>query len=449
MPASPVAREPSAAPSPSPCQIKSPLSSPTSHFFNKRFLQEPIKSLLPSPNTSASFFNNECDPIKSPMAGHSFFRPTTDLLSLPMMEKNSMKSPLQTPTRSVFLQNHVDSALFDIDKFPLKSPLNTPTRPGFLPPNDFFVMPEPISVKSEPSEHQDSEKSKQEEAKADFLKMQKDLSTKFRNEKENIADIQFPSDSIKQEPIELIDFSNDKSKTEIFDLRSPVNQADLSNSIKMEKGECPGHVEPVSSLLPLDCHKGNYKTDLNDFSVKKEPSSPLRSDDRSQNSCSNELLMSLSYNHFIDNKFIENYNKINNRNLLIPQNVGYYCTDLTDSYLNSSSPESFSNSQIGNHSDLNRLTNHELIENNSAVNNRLNVMKSSGTYNKPQTYNKSKNNSGVLKRNVADKNDEEGSKKSKKEQDDERPRRPMNAFMLFAKHQRPLLIQQHPGKDNR
>ena len=30
-----------------------------------------------------------------------------------------------------------------------------------------------------------------------------------------------------------------------------------------------------------------------------------------------------------------------------------------------------------------------------------------------------------------------------------RPRRPMNGFMLFAKHHRLKLIQQHPGKDNR
>lgn len=453
VPASPIAREPSAAPSPSPCQIKSPLSSPTSHFFNKRFLQEPIKSLLPSPNTSASFFNNECDPIKSPMTGHPFFRPNSDLLSLPMMEKNSIKSPLQTPTRSVFLQNHVDSALFDIDKFPLKSPLNTPTRQGFHAPNDFFAMPEPIGVvKNEPNDHQESEKVRQEESKGDYMKIHKDLSTKFRNEKENIADIGFQSDSIKQEPMDLIDFSTDKNnKTEIYDLRSPVvNQVDLSNSIKAEKAEVPvHHPEQVPSLLPLDCHKGNsnnYKSDL-DFSVKKEPSSPLRSDDRSQNSCSNELLMSLPYNHFIDNKFLENY-KIN-KNFLIPQNVGYYCSDLTDPYLNASSPESFSNSQMQNHSDLNRLTSHELIENNSSVNNRLNVMKSSGTYNKPQTYNKSKN-SGVLKRNVAtDKSDEEGGKKSKKELDGERPRRPMNAFMLYAKYKRPILIQENPGKDNR
>ena len=30
-----------------------------------------------------------------------------------------------------------------------------------------------------------------------------------------------------------------------------------------------------------------------------------------------------------------------------------------------------------------------------------------------------------------------------------RARRPMNGFMLFAKHHRLKLIQQHPGKDNR
>lgn len=341
-----------------------------------------------------------------------------------------------------------------MDKFPLKSPLNTPTRPGFLAPNDFFAMPEPIGGAKTESGDQEKAGKQEESTKNDFLKMQKDLSTKFRNEKENIADIGFQSDSIKQEPMELIDFSADKNnKTEIFDLRSPVvNQVDLSISIKTEKGEVPvPHPEPVPSLLPLDCHKGttnNYKSsDLNDFSVKKEPPSPLRSDDRSQNSCSNELLMSLPYNHFIDNKFLENY-KINNKNFLIPQNVGYYCNDLTDSYLSSSSPESFSNSQMQNHSNLSRLTSHELIENNSSVNNRLNVMKSSGTYNKPQTYNKNKN-LGVLKRTAGDKSDEEGGKKSKKDQDGERAKRPMNAFMLYAKYKRPILIQENPGKDNR
>ena len=33
--------------------------------------------------------------------------------------------------------------------------------------------------------------------------------------------------------------------------------------------------------------------------------------------------------------------------------------------------------------------------------------------------------------------------------DGNRPRRPMNGFMLFAKHHRLRLIQQFPGKDNR
>lgn len=65
-------------------------------------------------------------------------------------------------------------------------------------------------------------------------------------------------------------------------------------------------------------------------------------------------------------------------------------------------------------------------------------------YHKPQTtYRKAT----AIKRQ-AEKSEDELVKKSKKD-DDERPRRPMNAFMLFAKHQRPLLIQQHPGKDNR
>lgn len=354
-----------------------------------------------------------------------------------------MKSPLQTPTRSVFLQNHVDSTFFDTDKLPLKSPLNTPTRPGFLAPPDIFVMPEPISVKPEPNDHQEPEKCKQDDTRSDLLKMHKDLTTKFRNEKENIADIQFSNDSIKQEPLEL-DFSNEK-KSEIFDLRSPVNQVDLSSSIKTEKEEVSNHSDAIPPTLPLDCHKGNYKTDV-EYGVKKEPSSPLRSDDRSQNSCCNDLLMSFPYNHFIENKILENY-KFNNKNFLISQNVGYYCSELTDPYFNSSGSESFTNNQIQNHNDINRLTNTSYNETNNL--NRLNLMKGTGTYTKTQTYNKSKSNSNVMKRGVNDKTDEEGSKKSKKDQDDERPRRPMNAFMLFAKHQRPLLIQQHPGKDNR
>ena len=33
--------------------------------------------------------------------------------------------------------------------------------------------------------------------------------------------------------------------------------------------------------------------------------------------------------------------------------------------------------------------------------------------------------------------------------DPEKPKRPMNGFMLFAKKYRLELIQQHPGKDNR
>lgn len=382
------------------------------------------------------------------MACHSFFRPSSDLLSLPTMEKNSMKSPLQTPTRSVFLQNHVDAALFDSEKFPMKSPLNTPTRPGFLPPQDFFIMPEPISVKSEPNELYDSEKTKTEESKTELVKIQKDLNSKLRSEKENIAEVQFSNDAIKQEPLEL-DFTIDK-KTEIFDVRSPVKQDDLSNTIKTEKEDGSIHSDAIPPpLLPLDCHKVNYKIDGSEFGVKKEPTSPVRSDARSQNSCSNELVMSFSYNHFIDNKYIENY-KLNNKNFLISQNVSYFCSDLGDSYLNSENPEnSFSNNAQLSHGDLsNRLTNHDFNENNS-VTSKLQLMKNSGTYNRAHTYNKSKNNSNVLKRTISDKNEEDGNKKSKKEQDDERPRRPMNAFMLFAKHQRPLLIQQHPGKDNR
>ena len=39
--------------------------------------------------------------------------------------------------------------------------------------------------------------------------------------------------------------------------------------------------------------------------------------------------------------------------------------------------------------------------------------------------------------------------KSKKEKDCDKPKRPMNGFMLFAKKYRLELIQQHPGKDNR
>lgn len=37
----------------------------------------------------------------------------------------------------------------------------------------------------------------------------------------------------------------------------------------------------------------------------------------------------------------------------------------------------------------------------------------------------------------------------KKEKDVDKPKRPMNGFMLFAKKYRLELIQQHPGKDNR
>ena len=33
--------------------------------------------------------------------------------------------------------------------------------------------------------------------------------------------------------------------------------------------------------------------------------------------------------------------------------------------------------------------------------------------------------------------------------DTDKPKRPMNGFMLFAKKYRLELIQQHPGKDNR
>ena len=40
-------------------------------------------------------------------------------------------------------------------------------------------------------------------------------------------------------------------------------------------------------------------------------------------------------------------------------------------------------------------------------------------------------------------------RKKEKEQGNEKPKRPMNGFMLFAKKYRLELIQQHPGKDNR
>lgn len=39
--------------------------------------------------------------------------------------------------------------------------------------------------------------------------------------------------------------------------------------------------------------------------------------------------------------------------------------------------------------------------------------------------------------------------KTKKDKDCDKPKRPMNGFMLFAKKYRLELIQQHPGKDNR
>ena len=38
---------------------------------------------------------------------------------------------------------------------------------------------------------------------------------------------------------------------------------------------------------------------------------------------------------------------------------------------------------------------------------------------------------------------------AKKTKDTDKPKRPMNGFMLFAKKYRLELIQQHPGKDNR
>ena len=37
----------------------------------------------------------------------------------------------------------------------------------------------------------------------------------------------------------------------------------------------------------------------------------------------------------------------------------------------------------------------------------------------------------------------------KNAKDPDKPKRPMNGFMLFAKKYRLELIQQHPGKDNR
>ena len=40
-------------------------------------------------------------------------------------------------------------------------------------------------------------------------------------------------------------------------------------------------------------------------------------------------------------------------------------------------------------------------------------------------------------------------KKESSAKDENKPKRPMNGFMLFAKKFRLELIQQHPGKDNR
>jgi hypothetical protein len=40
-------------------------------------------------------------------------------------------------------------------------------------------------------------------------------------------------------------------------------------------------------------------------------------------------------------------------------------------------------------------------------------------------------------------------KKKEKDNNPDKPKRPMNGFMLFAKKYRLELIQQHPGKDNR
>jgi hypothetical protein len=44
---------------------------------------------------------------------------------------------------------------------------------------------------------------------------------------------------------------------------------------------------------------------------------------------------------------------------------------------------------------------------------------------------------------------EKTSKPIKAPLDPDRPKRPMNAFMLFAKQHRLNLIRMHPGKDNR
>jgi len=216
-----------------------------------------------------------------------------------------------------------------MDKLPLKSPLNTPTPRTISQAHndDVFVMPEPISIKSEPVEP----------------------------EKENLANCEVKVESRMQ--------------------------ADLYDG-SME-------LDPPLDLTPLVHHEPD---------IKREPSSPAH--DRSH-----------AMNYYVDSKLFESFSKMSNKNYFISPNLGLYCSEL-------SNPAPLHNF-------------HEPPRGKPA------------SY-KPQTYKKQ----SVPKR-PAEKHDDEAPKKTKKELDEERPRRPMNAFMLFAKHQRPLLIQKHPGKDNR
>lgn len=60
-----------------------------------------------------------------------------------------------------------------------------------------------------------------------------------------------------------------------------------------------------------------------------------------------------------------------------------------------------------------------------------------------------KSKPGKQKPNNTHQNSNKPAKTSKVPLDPDRPKRPMNAFMLFAKEHRLKLIRMHPGKDNR
>lgn len=212
----------------------------------------------------------------------------------------------------------------DIDKLPL----NTPTIPrgSSQAVNDgVFVMPEPISVKSEPVD---------------------------------------PEPEPEKENVQVLG----------YDVKQEVTHNGLLD------------LEPPLDLAPMP-----------DVEVKREINSP-------------DLARSQEHNNAL-NYYLDTYNSKINKNYVFNQNLGLYCSEMNQ---------------------VQHPPYPELPRGKPA------------NYQKPQTYRKN----ATPKRPI-EKQDEDAPKKTKKELDDERPRRPMNAFMLFAQHQRPLLIQQHPGKDNR